>query len=167
MEPTQSSSSSSQNQRWENDSTTSAAGVTADHQAGKRKREGGESNDTDVDRADRMEVSPLAPAAMALASSLQNKVADGIASLAASTAPSSAAHPYTQQATHPTNFRALRTLNSVRLDNVVGAGTFGIVFKAEDIDTGDTVALKKIKFEMKDEKKMMEGFPLTVRRWLN
>lgn len=103
------------------------------------------------------------------------KIADAVLSLAASntttntsTAPSSAAHAYTQQATtHPANFRALRTLNCVRLDNVVGAGTFGIVFKAEDIDTGDTVALKKIKFEMKDEKKMMEGFPLTVRTLLS
>lgn len=58
--------------------------------------------------------------------------------------------------------KLLRSLISVRLDNVVGAGTFGVVFKAEDKETGEAVALKKIKFEMKDEKKMMEGFPLTV-----
>jgi len=41
----------------------------------------------------------------------------------------------------------------------VGEGTFGEVFKAKELDTGDVVALKKIR--MRNEK---EGFPITAIR---
>ena len=51
----------------------------------------------------------------------------------------------------------LRSLNSVDCDDVVGSGTFGVVFKATEKETGDKVALKRIKME-----KESNGFPITV-----
>jgi hypothetical protein len=52
---------------------------------------------------------------------------------------------------------SLRTLSCVYFDKIVGSGTFGVVFKATEKDTGDKVALKKIKME-----KETNGFPITV-----
>ncbi len=46
------------------------------------------------------------------------------------------------------------------------AGTFGVVFKARDIMTGDIVALKKIIIDKSDKQKELEGFPLTVRSFI-
>lgn len=51
----------------------------------------------------------------------------------------------------------LRTLNCVYFDKIVGSGTFGVVFKAVEKETGDKVALKKIKMERESD-----GFPITV-----
>lgn len=51
----------------------------------------------------------------------------------------------------------LRSLNCVHFDKVVGSGTFGVVYKATEKDTGDHVALKKIKMERETQ-----GFPITV-----
>lgn len=51
----------------------------------------------------------------------------------------------------------LRSLNCVNCDDVVGSGTFGVVFKATEKETGDIVALKRIKME-----KESNGFPITV-----
>ena len=59
--------------------------------------------------------------------------------------------------------RTLRTLSSVVVDKVIGQGTFGVVFKARDISSGDIVALKKIIIDRTDKQKELEGFPLTVR----
>lgn len=42
---------------------------------------------------------------------------------------------------------------------VIGEGTYGVVFRAEDTLTGDTVAIKEIKFENSDE-----GVPSTALR---
>lgn len=53
--------------------------------------------------------------------------------------------------------QTMRTLSCVTLDQVVGKGTFGLVYKATEIDTGDTVALKKIFMENEHH-----GFPITV-----
>ena len=57
----------------------------------------------------------------------------------------------------PRREHTLRTLNSVHFDKVVGSGTFGVVFKATERETGDSLALKKIKME-----KETNGFPITV-----
>ena len=43
--------------------------------------------------------------------------------------------------------------------NDSGAGTFGMVFKGTDVDSGDKIALKKIKME-----KEKHGFPITAIR---
>jgi len=52
----------------------------------------------------------------------------------------------------------LRSLSCVYFDKIVGSGTFGVVFKAVEKETGDKVALKKIKMERESD-----GFPITVR----
>jgi len=41
----------------------------------------------------------------------------------------------------------------------VGEGTYGIVYKARDVNTGDTLALKKIRLDTEDE-----GIPSTAIR---
>jgi cyclin-dependent kinase 12/13 len=41
----------------------------------------------------------------------------------------------------------------------VGAGTFGVVFKATDKETGEPLALKKIRMENESQ-----GFPITALR---
>ena len=51
----------------------------------------------------------------------------------------------------------LRSLKCVHFDKVVGSGTFGVVYKAIEKETGDHVALKKIKMERETQ-----GFPITV-----
>ena len=41
----------------------------------------------------------------------------------------------------------------------IGEGTYGVVYKAKDVQTGDTLALKKIRLEVEDE-----GIPSTAIR---
>lgn len=46
--------------------------------------------------------------------------------------------------------------------NQIEEGSYGVVFRARDIQTGDIVALKKLKLE--EEK---HGFPITALREIN
>ena len=46
--------------------------------------------------------------------------------------------------------------------NKIAEGTFGVVYRARDKKTGDTVALKRLKME-----KEKEGFPITSLREIN
>jgi serine/threonine protein kinase len=41
----------------------------------------------------------------------------------------------------------------------IGAGTYGVVYKAKDVETGEIFALKKIRLESEDE-----GIPSTAIR---
>lgn len=50
-------------------------------------------------------------------------------------------------------------MGSYKISSKIGEGTYGTVFKGEDILTGDPVALKKMR--MYNEK---EGFPIAVIR---
>lgn len=47
----------------------------------------------------------------------------------------------------------------ITIDKIVGSGTFGLVFKGFELDTGVAVALKKIKMERETQ-----GFPVTAIR---
>jgi serine/threonine protein kinase len=42
---------------------------------------------------------------------------------------------------------------------IIGEGTYGVVYKARDVDTGEIFALKKIRLESEDE-----GIPSTAIR---
>ena len=55
--------------------------------------------------------------------------------------------------------KTLRSITSVEVDQLVGAGTYGIVYRAKGRVDGVKIALKKIKFETDIEK---YGFPVTV-----
>ena len=46
-----------------------------------------------------------------------------------------------------------------KIEKPLGEGTYGVVYKAKDIRTGDIVALKKIRLEVEDE-----GVPSTALR---
>ena len=46
-----------------------------------------------------------------------------------------------------------------KIEKPVGEGTYGVVYKAECLKTGETVALKKIRLEVEDE-----GVPSTALR---
>ena len=45
------------------------------------------------------------------------------------------------------------------VDGQIGSGTYGLVFKGRDAETGEPVALKKIKMD-----KESQGFPVTAIR---
>ena len=53
----------------------------------------------------------------------------------------------------------IRSLRGMDIENVVGSGTFGVVFKATIKETGERVALKKFKLEIDPQG---QGFPLQV-----
>jgi cyclin-dependent kinase 12/13 len=53
----------------------------------------------------------------------------------------------------------LRDLSSMKITRLIGDGTYGMVFSAQDKETGETVALKKIKMEQETQ-----GFPVTAIR---
>lgn len=63
--------------------------------------------------------------------------------------------------TVPSRRKRTRSLACMKLDKVVGSGTFGVVYKAVDKthEAQPVVALKKIKMEMEKQ-----GFPLTAIR---
>ncbi len=46
-----------------------------------------------------------------------------------------------------------------KVDKPIGQGTYGVVYRAKDRNTGETVAMKKIKLEVDDE-----GVPSTALR---
>jgi len=62
---------------------------------------------------------------------------------------------------HP-SFRASRSVYSYERLNQIEEGSYGVVFRARDQQTGDIVALKKLKLE--EEK---HGFPITALREIN
>lgn len=53
----------------------------------------------------------------------------------------------------------LRDISSMKILRLIGDGTYGMVFSALDKESGDTVALKKIKMEQETQ-----GFPVTAIR---
>ncbi|XP_047082660.1 cyclin-dependent kinase G-1-like [Lolium rigidum] len=55
-----------------------------------------------------------------------------------------------------------RSVDEFKRLNTINEGTYGIVSRAEDMETGETVALKKVKMENE-----REGFPLTSLREIN
>ncbi|KQK00216.1 cyclin-dependent kinase G-1 [Brachypodium distachyon] len=55
-----------------------------------------------------------------------------------------------------------RSVDEFERLNTINEGTYGIVSRAKDLKTGETVALKKVKME-----KEREGFPLTSLREIN
>uniref|UniRef100_A0ACD5ZGD4 Uncharacterized protein n=1 Tax=Avena sativa TaxID=4498 RepID=A0ACD5ZGD4_AVESA len=55
-----------------------------------------------------------------------------------------------------------RSVDEFKRLNTINEGTYGIVSRAEDKETGETVALKKVKMENE-----REGFPLTSLREIN
>ena len=62
---------------------------------------------------------------------------------------------------HPPILPARSVLDYERL-NQIQEGSYGVVFRARDTQTGDIVALKKLKLE--EEK---HGFPITALREIN
>ncbi|KAI6243474.1 putative serine/threonine-protein kinase [Aphelenchoides fujianensis] len=58
--------------------------------------------------------------------------------------------------------RGCRSIDEFRLLNRVSEGTFGVVFRAEERQTKDVVALKQLKMERE-----REGFPITSLREIN
>lgn len=46
-----------------------------------------------------------------------------------------------------------------KIEKPIGEGTYGVVYKAKDLQTGASVALKKIRLEVEDE-----GVPSTALR---
>ncbi|KAE9454206.1 hypothetical protein C3L33_13893, partial [Rhododendron williamsianum] len=58
--------------------------------------------------------------------------------------------------------KACRSVDVFEKLNKIDEGTYGVVYRAKDVDSGDIVALKKVKME-----KEREGFPLTSLREIN
>lgn len=58
--------------------------------------------------------------------------------------------------------KACRSVDVFEKLNKIDEGTYGVVYRAMDMDSGDIVALKKVKME-----KEREGFPLTSLREIN
>ncbi|KAG5521904.1 hypothetical protein RHGRI_034205 [Rhododendron griersonianum] len=58
--------------------------------------------------------------------------------------------------------KACRSVDVFEKLNKIDEGTYGVVYRAKDMDSGDIVALKKVKME-----KEREGFPLTSLREIN
>ena len=54
-----------------------------------------------------------------------------------------------------------RCVNSFQMISLIGEGTFGKVYKAKDLATGDIIALKKVLIRTDSER---EGFPITAVR---
>lgn len=59
-------------------------------------------------------------------------------------------------------FRIYNVAQEYKIVEKVGRGTYGTVYKARHVKTGQLVAIKKI--ENKDPKSQAEGFPLTALR---
>ena len=57
----------------------------------------------------------------------------------------------------------LKDITSLNIEKRLGAGTYGTVFKGIDINSGDIVALKLIKF-MDKSVRGFNGFPVTTVR---
>jgi cell division cycle 2-like protein len=66
-----------------------------------------------------------------------------------------------QRSSHPP-IQTSRSVYSYERLNQIEEGSYGVVFRAKDKQTGDIVALKKLKL---DEEK--HGFPITALREIN
>lgn len=66
---------------------------------------------------------------------------------------------------HNPIFHGCRSVTAYRLLRKVEEGTYGIVFAAEEVATGDIVAVKKVKLGASDA--LGEGFPITALREAN
>lgn len=69
---------------------------------------------------------------------------------------------YVSPRSHHPGFMPSRSVYSYERLNQIEEGSYGIVFRARDKETGDIVALKKLKLD--DEK---YGFPITALREIN
>ncbi|CAL5198138.1 unnamed protein product [Lathyrus oleraceus] len=58
--------------------------------------------------------------------------------------------------------QSCRTVSEFEMIKKINEGTYGVVYKAKDKRTGETVALKKVKME-----KEREGFPMSALREMN
>jgi cell division cycle 2-like protein len=70
-------------------------------------------------------------------------------------------YPMAQRSSHPP-IQTSRSVYSYERLNQIEEGSYGVVFRAKDKQTGDIVALKKLKL---DEEK--HGFPITALREIN
>ena len=61
----------------------------------------------------------------------------------------------------PPEMRQMRSVNEYTINKKVGEGTYGAVFLATEKNSGEKVALKKIKLDHNSER---EGFPITSLR---
>jgi len=75
--------------------------------------------------------------------------------------PGVASYPFAQRGSHPP-IQTSRSVYSYERLNQIEEGSYGIVFRAKDKQTGEVVALKKLKL---DEEK--HGFPITALREIN
>jgi cell division cycle 2-like len=75
--------------------------------------------------------------------------------------PSVISYPMAQRSSHPP-IQTSRSVYSYERLNQIEEGSYGVVFRAKDKQTGDIVALKKLKL---DEEK--HGFPITALREIN
>lgn len=55
-----------------------------------------------------------------------------------------------------------RSVDAFKMLNLIEEGSYGIVYRAQDLSTGEIVALKKMKFDEKSP-----GFPVTSLREIN
>lgn len=69
---------------------------------------------------------------------------------------------YVPPRTHHPSIQPSRSVYCYERLNQIEEGSYGVVFRARDKDTGDIVALKKLKL---DEEK--HGFPITALREIN
>jgi hypothetical protein len=65
---------------------------------------------------------------------------------------------------HNSIFDGCRSVNCYQRLNFIDQGTYGMVFKARDVETGEVFALKQIKFGPEANK---VGFPITALREVN
>ena len=65
---------------------------------------------------------------------------------------------------HNSLFHGCRSVDCYKRLNFIDQGTYGVVFKAKCLDTGDTVALKQVKLNNLVAK---VGFPITALREIN
>ena len=68
------------------------------------------------------------------------------------------------QGGHYPLFHGCRSVDEYRRLNFIDQGTYGMVFRAECLATGETVALKQVKMTRNDQK---VGFPITALRETN
>ncbi|CEM02536.1 unnamed protein product [Vitrella brassicaformis CCMP3155] len=69
--------------------------------------------------------------------------------------------PSVPRRVHDPLVHGCRSVNIFKKLNKIDEGTYGVVFRAQNTETGEIVALKQIKYHEKQEK---EGFPITSLR---
>ena len=97
-----------------------------------------------------------------LSGSKRRRPDDDAASSAAAPAPASSA---SAASPHVPSWHGCRSVTAYRPLRKIDEGTYGVVFAAEDVVTGDVVALKKVK--MQGAAVAAEGFPITALRETN